>query len=39
MTRLAYSEYEDEHGRVAMLYDPENHEAWLRSNLTTAVRR
>jgi hypothetical protein len=36
---IEYSEYEDEYGTVAMFYDPENHQAWIRSSTTVSVRR
>ncbi|WP_458187078.1 DUF7331 family protein [Haladaptatus sp. NG-WS-4] len=36
---IEYSEYEDEYGVVATFFDPENQRAWLRSNVTVAVRR
>lgn len=38
MMDIAYNEYEGEHGRVAMLYDPENDRAWIRSDRTVPVQ-
>ncbi|WP_255679306.1 DUF7331 family protein [Haladaptatus salinisoli] len=36
---IEYDEYENEHGVVAMFYDPKNDRAWIRSSLTVTVRR
>ncbi|WP_266075518.1 DUF7331 family protein [Haladaptatus caseinilyticus] len=38
-TELKQTEYLDGTGRVVMIYDPENPDAWIRSCMTYPVER
>lgn len=34
-----YTQYHDEYGVTAMIYDPDNSRAWIRSSATTVVEQ